>query len=240
MRAQNAVRVFERGEHPSIRSAISELIREEIVSGQLPAGARIPIKDIGLAFGVATSVVREALLHLAADGLAVAEEQRGFRVAPMSAEDLEDICGARIDVETFLILDAMRNGDAAWEARILASLHELLHAAKRMYDDETTINPVYAAHHRAFHETLASASRSQWMLRFYRTLIKHTDRYRQLLVTTHNQREIDDEHRELVAVVLRRDMELTRALIANHVNDSLKRLLESGAVTRKKPVEAAG
>jgi DNA-binding GntR family transcriptional regulator len=56
------------------------------------------------------------------------------------------------------------------------------------------------------------------------------DRYRQLLVSTHNQREIDDEHGALVAAVVERNAPRARALITDHVNESMERLLNAGVL----------
>jgi DNA-binding GntR family transcriptional regulator len=222
-------RSLERGAHRSIRSAIGEVIREDIMSGRLAPGARIPIKEISLAFGVAASVVREALLQLAADGLAVAEDQRGFRVAPISVDDLQDVCRARVDVESLAIRDAIAHGDEEWEAQVVAALHRLVQITNRRVDDTTIIHPVYAQQHRAFHAVLVSACRSKWMLRFHDTLMKHTERYRQLIVTMNNHREIDQEHRAMVAAILERDADRAVALISHHVNVSRDLLLQAGA-----------
>jgi GntR family carbon starvation induced transcriptional regulator len=226
LKAESA-RQLDRGLHPSIRAAIAEILRDDIMSGRLPAGAKIPIKDIGLAFGVATSVVREALLHLVADGLTIAEEQRGFRVASMSDDELRDICRVRIELECFLISDSIEHGDAEWESRLVGSLHHLTTIAKRSATDARIINPEYAEQHRVFHESLTSASGSQWMLRFYRTILRHTERYRQLIVSSHNHREIDNEHHKLVEAVVERDAARARALITVHVNESMERLLKA-------------
>jgi len=70
---------FDRGEHRSLRSAIFGAIRGEIISGSLEPGKLIGIKALQVRFRVGMSAVREALCQLAADGLVIAEDQRGFQ-----------------------------------------------------------------------------------------------------------------------------------------------------------------
>ena len=52
--------------------------------------------------------MHEALTALAAEGLVVSQEQRGFRVAPVSRTDLIDLTEARVLIERQLIRLAVR------------------------------------------------------------------------------------------------------------------------------------
>ena len=48
--------------------------------------------------------------RLSAEGLVVAEPQRGFKVAPVSLEDLADLTKARIEIETLCITNSIEAG----------------------------------------------------------------------------------------------------------------------------------
>src|SRR3954468_1853004 len=83
----------------SLTEAVVEALRADILTCRLLPGAKLKIGDLCTRFGVSLGAVREALSHLAAEGLVVAETQRGFQVAPVSAEDLADLTATRIDIE---------------------------------------------------------------------------------------------------------------------------------------------
>ena len=69
-------------------------------------------------FGVSAVAVREALSRLVADGLVVVEDQRGFRVSPLSLSDLRDVTHTRIELECLALRRSIARGDAAWRAAL--------------------------------------------------------------------------------------------------------------------------
>jgi len=54
-----------------------------------------------------------------------ADERKGFRVATVSAEDLQDITSMRLLIDLPTLAQAMNVGDDAWEAEVIASFHLL-------------------------------------------------------------------------------------------------------------------
>lgn len=214
---------FQRGGHPSLRAAIGDAIRAEIMAGRLPPGKMLSIKELQRRFRVSLSAVREALCQLAADGLVVAEEQRGFRVAPISLRDLEDVARTRIEIESFALRDAIANGTTEWEGRLLALLHRM--------ERETKPSEPYGKLHRAFHEELVAPCTSEWMKRFLTTLQEHYDRYRRLAAAHWDGgRDIDGEHRAMTIAVLAHDPERAVALIAEHVRETVRILVRRQVV----------
>ena len=94
------------GESPSrtlIERAYVQL-RDDIIEGRLAPGAKLHVGHLKDRYGVGVSTLREAITRLVSDALAVAEGQRGFRVAPIAIEDLEDLTRLRVHIE----IDAMR------------------------------------------------------------------------------------------------------------------------------------
>src|ERR1700694_1563026 len=66
-------------------------IREDIVFGHLAPGEKLRIEDLRGRYGLGATPLREALSRLSAIGLVEASAQRGFRVARVSVEDLDDV-----------------------------------------------------------------------------------------------------------------------------------------------------
>jgi len=55
--------------------------------------------------------LREAITRLVSDALVEAEGQRGFRVVPISMEDLADLTELRLHIELDALRQSMRHGD---------------------------------------------------------------------------------------------------------------------------------
>jgi DNA-binding GntR family transcriptional regulator len=179
--------------------------------------------------GVGLSAVREALCQLTADGFVIAEEQRGFRAAPVSAKDLMDVTRVRTEVETFAIRDAIANGDVQWEAQIMAEGHKLFKARRADGASPRLIGDAYRSQHAAFHDALVSACTSSWMQRFRRTLHAHSERYRQIAVLYNDQpRNVNEEHRAIMEAALARDADLAAELTTEHINATARILLRLG------------
>lgn len=76
--------------HPSLKDAAAEFIREGIVSGRFGPGAKVDQDEIAGILGISRLPVREALIELAQKGFVVAIPRRGAFVVELSEEDIED------------------------------------------------------------------------------------------------------------------------------------------------------
>src|SRR3546814_19395236 len=76
-----------------------------------------------------SDLVREALSRLDAEGLVISSNQRGFRIAPISIDDLQDLISVRIDLEITCLQHSFRLGDLGWETNLVAAFHRLSQTA---------------------------------------------------------------------------------------------------------------
>jgi DNA-binding transcriptional regulator YhcF (GntR family) len=75
-------------------------VGHDVVCGKLAPGERLRVEHLKDQYAVGAGTLREALSLLVADALVTSEGQRGFRVAPISMEDLEDVTNTRVMLET--------------------------------------------------------------------------------------------------------------------------------------------
>ncbi len=230
-RSRKAAEPLDRGEHRSLRSAALDLIRRELVTGNLPPGEPISIRELYLRFGGGQSAIREALCQLVSDGMVIAEDQRGFRASPLSARDLLDVTRSRVEIEVIALRDAIANGDTEWEARVVSEFHRLSRLPKVEAGDARFIAPDYKEQHRRFHTELISACTSDWMKRFHATLFDHSERYRELVVAAYADapppRDVLAEHRELMDAALERNADLAVKLATAHIEATTANLLKT-------------
>ena len=154
----------------SIGEMVANILRERIITGELPEGARLPRQeDLMEEFNVSRPPMREALRILESEGLIVvrrgnvggAEVQAPDRTGVASAlglllqfEDapLKDVADALVEMEPLCAALAAEREDRAEE--VVGPLRELLEQQQEFLDD----GPEFTAHGRAFHEALIAMS----------------------------------------------------------------------------------
>ena len=74
-------------------------MREAILSGEVPPGARLRQERLAQRFGTSRIPVREALRALEYEGLVQSAPYRGFTVTELDADDIEEVYDLRILLE---------------------------------------------------------------------------------------------------------------------------------------------
>ena len=200
----------------SLTSAVLAQLRAEILSCRLKPGEKLLIAGLARRFGVSLSAVREALSRLAAEDLVQAEDQRGFRVSPVSIGRLRDITNARIDIEAVAIRRAIEFGSADWLASVRAAHRELEATPLPRPGDSGARFEAWRGLHRRFHFALVSACASPWLLRFRDTLYEQSERYR-FLAHGVRPRAVEAEHATIAHAVLDRDVAAAVRAIGEHL-----------------------
>ncbi|MFC3677931.1 FCD domain-containing protein [Ferrovibrio xuzhouensis] len=196
-------------------------IRADIIAGRFPSGVKLQIEDLKARYGLSASPLREALARLVSQGFVQIENQRGFRVAPMSADDLADITLARKVIETAALKRAFERGDDAWEAGILAAYHRLERFVQRMDNAPVENLGEFGELHKAFHVALIAACGSPRLLDEQARLYDQAERYRHRMMTAYLLEigiGIMDEHKQLMELVLARKAEDACAMLDHHLD----------------------
>lgn len=214
-----------------------ERLKLDLLDARHTPGAKLKIDQICDDFGVSPSAVREALARLTSDGLVRAEPQRGFIVAPVSADDLVDLTSVRIEIETRCLRRAIQIGDVAWEGGVLSTLHQLRRYPEVERDGATPhMNREWTRLHGAFHDALISACDSHWWLRLREQMYLQAERYRRLLVPyARVERDVAAEHDAIAEAAIARDADKACALLADHLQLTADILLASQAPFEDMP-----
>ncbi|VCU70795.1 HTH-type transcriptional repressor CsiR [Pigmentiphaga humi] len=200
---------------PTTASALQWTIRQDLINGVYPAGAKLRIRELAERYGVGTIPLREALSRLCSTGFVVAVDQKGFRVSEISESELRDITHARRQLESLALREGIARRDAGWEGRVLAASHQLKHIP--LYQDGV-LNPDWERAHETFHEILTSGGDSEWIARFCATLREQTARYRALSagIGHAEHRDVDAEHGAIVQAILDHDADRACELLCEH------------------------
>lgn len=120
---------------PSLAEAVVQAVRDGVAAGQLVPDRTYSVYQLADLLGVSRSPVREGLLRLAQAGLVEILRNRGFRVLPPRAHDIEEIVGIRLALEPPAARVAAEHATEDQHAAIRAALDTMAAAAARGDDD---------------------------------------------------------------------------------------------------------
>jgi DNA-binding GntR family transcriptional regulator len=205
-----------------------ERLRSDLLSCRILPGSRLKIQELCTRLAVSLGAIREALSRLTSEGLVVAEPQRGFRAAPISPEDLQDLTQVRIEIDSLCLRRAIELGDVDWEARLVAAFHRLSRTPERAAGDPARSSDDWAQAHAAFHTALVEGCGSLWLMRLHTQLYDQSERYRRLSVSIEpRRRNIGDEHQKILEAVLAREPDKAVRLLAAHLGATTDILLSA-------------
>jgi DNA-binding GntR family transcriptional regulator len=193
-------------------------IRRDIISGALPPGTKLAMEMLTKRYDVGLSPLREALVKLTGDALAVAEGQRGFWVSQISLDELQDTMNTRLLIETRALSLAIEKGGPEWERAVKQAYAELSSVEEHLKQGDGAIFARWESANRRFHEALVSACGSNWLIRLRSMLHCHSERYRTIaLAEASVDRDVHEEHEALVEAVLGRKTQRACRLIELHL-----------------------
>jgi DNA-binding GntR family transcriptional regulator len=198
-------------------------LRADIVVGTFKAGEPLRLEALRQRYGLSFSPLREALMRLQSERLVSSTALRGFSVAPLSREEIEDATETRILIESEALRRSMHNGDDDWEAGIVAAFHALNLQVERQSRISGSADPAdlfaMEERHHLFHQALIAHCRSPRLLELADQLYVETQRYRlpNYFGGTLGKRRRDAaaEHRAIMDATLRRSEDAIR-LLATH------------------------
>jgi DNA-binding GntR family transcriptional regulator len=197
---------------PGLVETVMERLRQEILSGALPAGAQLRQDHIAHAFGVSHIPVREAFRRLEADGLVTTIPRRGAFVSRMSGEDAREITEMRVALECLAVRLSVPNAPAA----NLAAAEDALRIAGRSAEisDWSEMNLQF---HRALY---ASCGRPR-LLATIEGLWRQVDRYLRLVFEIADyQGKSHAEHEAILDAYRRGHVRTAERLAAAHIEEA--------------------
>lgn len=212
---------------------LRDLIRDDIIEGRLPSGARLKIADLAARHRSSGIPVREALQQLQGEGIVIFTPNRGARVRQIDEAFLRNIHEVRALIEPFL---------ARWFARHRSDEQlAMLEAVQRDYDRAAEQNLSFdcMALNKRFHdicygshyndEALALAFRHNGLIRALAVRFP-PGRFRNL--------QAGREHWDIIEKSRLHDEDGVAAVVAAHVRnagqDLAERILASGRAERSR------
>lgn len=211
----------------SVGDATYLRLRADIIAGRLAPRQKLRLDALRQQYGVGISTLREILNRLASESLVIAEGQKGFAVAPATAQDLREIADLRLLLESHALRLSFAHGDLEWEGRVVAAHHKLAATEDRLLagHERHTVN--WVRYDFAFHNALISACGSSVLLDLHAAIFDRFLRYH-MLAASFRGRGVVDDHRAMFNMALQRDVGGALAMLSSHVNRGVEHVLSTG------------
>ncbi len=203
-----------------LRAKVYHELRADMIQCRLPPGTEIRENELAQRFGVSKSPVRDALMRLEREGLVITLPRQGYRVAPVSIADVQDM---------FHLRDALEQ--ACMERIVRRATDEQLGELERFRRFKTADwDGGFVAYNREFHRCLARIAGNPRMRDQLIDLIDQMERAVQLSVSSLKKgdpRSLVDEHNQLIDALQARQASHARRLASRHVVAAGKRVMQA-------------
>lgn len=193
-----------------LNQQVAAAIRERILAGTLVPGERLAEEKLSADLGVSRVPVREALRHLAAEGLVVLRPRRGAVVFSHTEEEVRDLVEVRATLEGLNARLAARRHDPAQ----MAELERILKDGARVTERSDL---AHIQHSNArFHEAIEAIAANSVLVGIVRALRDRTA----LIFASRSRRRVRrnwEEHAGIVRAILAGDEDKAARLAYDHV-----------------------
>lgn len=193
-----------------------EAIRGDVIFGRIAPGQRLRLEALRERYGVGVGTLREILSRLSAEGLVIAEGQRGFRVPPVDPGEFRELAELRLLLEQHALAQSFAAGDVEWEGLVVASHHKLEVIERRMIAGQRDEAPAWKRYDGEFHQALISACGSRTLMRAHANVFDRYLRYLMVAACFRGEKAMD-EHRRLRDAALARDAEGAGQVLRGHI-----------------------
>jgi len=199
-----------------------QILKEAIVSTQLPPGTLLPEDSLVQSLGTSRTPVREALRRLYMEGLVELPPRKAPRVVFLTDRDMDAVFEAREVAETRFFVRA---------ARSIAS-QEFMNIKEKLGRAESALTTAagqpalwrqaqkeYLSLDRAFHDLLVEGCGNHYWIRFYRSLRDRIQIFAYLVSTAHPERfhVAIQEHYDILDAIIAGEFARGKALMLKHI-----------------------
>ena len=204
----------------TVSSNTYEIIKRDIIFGVLPPLKKLKLQELKINYNTSISILREILSRLCGDGFVLSEEQKGFRVSPVSKSDLLEIAKLRILIESDALKLSIENSNPEWEGSLLSAHHKLSLYESEMIQNKNDDRMNWKKYDSEFHQTLVKNCGSKNLVELHKLIFDKYLRY-QLLVLTFRGKGSIDEHKKLLDFSLKKNFVKAQMILKEHIENGI-------------------
>lgn len=207
----------------ALHTQVADVLREQIVHGELPPGARLNEIELCDSMGISRTPLREAIKILEAENLVEIKPHRGAAVAEISLQTIEEIFQVLAPLER-LAMERTVAQMSDTEFQQLRARHDTMIRCYEANDrDGCFVNDV------AFHAEVVSLAQNEVLKSTHVSLTNRSQRGR-FLAPRFSQSKLDQamaHHKELIVAMADRDIATSGRMMHDHVQTTGEFVLDS-------------
>lgn len=218
---------------------VTRTIREHVLTGVYPGGARLNEVELATALSVSRTPVRGALSTLATEGLLEYRPNCGYVVRRFSVNDIANVYQVRGELDGLAARLAAERGLDDVQRGTLARLNDEGEELVRSNSSDETIRDTWLRVNREFHSIIYEASGNPYLA----TLLRQTNlpimgHLRSLDFDRVAMARLLDDHVEILDAIVSRNTTRASALGGEHVYRAGRRLID--LMRRRELAQSSG
>lgn len=200
------------GKRKPLREVVYDSLKRSILHGKLKAGQRLIEETLANQIGISRTPVREAFHKLERDDLVSRLPKGGFAVREFTKEDVEEIFGIRIALESY----------AAFLAAVHITPDKISALEKKADESENALGKGDGEKavqlYTEFHDILYKSCRSKKLIEMINNFRDYFYRYRSALLHTPNGFKTSiSGHRQMIEAMKKNNPRLVESLVRSHL-----------------------
>lgn len=204
---------------PQLSEEVAVHIRDLIMEGKVRPGERLRLEELAAQLGVSITPVREALLTLRGEDMVELQPRRGYVVAPLSRQDIEDVFALQANLAGELAARAARRTSEDHLTELNGLQEALREAAAQAW------LPELERLEFTFHRLINRVTESRKLARFLHAATRYTP-HRFYASDPAWRANMVSDHRALLDALAARDAQAARAAMERHFTDGAQRLIK--------------
>ncbi|MGC9490549.1 MAG: GntR family transcriptional regulator [Thermovirgaceae bacterium] len=188
-------------------------LMDQIISGRLRAGQRLPTTGLAEKFGTSRMPVRQALQRLADEGIVIQRPGYGACLVSPSPKEIRDVYAVRVILETAALDLAFANLNGIR----LAQLEESVSRQKKMREQSFQ---EYLKWDLVFHRTIAEAADNAFLKKEVDNALSASNAYRILFENKSGKYRSpvpEEEHHEIFLSICNGQKKMAKDLLQRHI-----------------------
>lgn len=199
-----------------------QALRQDIIRCDLQPGSQVTESQLLIQCGMGRAAVRTALKRLYQEGLVQPIARKGYRIAPITIKNVNDLFIVRLLLEP----PAVRMAGGRIDFPELNRCAELCRAGYQLGDRESA--SAFLRANTEFHLTIVRASGNQRLTNMIEGLLHEMERFFHLgLMLRDRAIEMYAEHKELLEALIAQDGERAERICAEQIKSSQRMVLDA-------------
>ncbi|RAV17894.1 GntR family transcriptional regulator [Paenibacillus contaminans] len=208
----------------NISEEIVELIKQQILNGELNPGNRIVETKLAKELGISQTPVREAIRQLSGEGIITIVTNKGPMVRDFRMQDVFEIYSLRAVLEGFAIRLATFNATEEDIGHLQAFHQEM----KAKLDDDSITSLLQESQY--IHQTIIKLSQHERLTSMYKSISFQIVLVNRILGKKSTKAKEVEQHGELIEALVGRDADEAERVMRRHIHRSYLEFAELKAV----------